>query len=153
MSDERFTLDTSILIYAVDARDKNKHRTASDIIRGASARDCWLTNQVVCEFFAVATRKMRMPPSEAAAQGRDWMVLFPGVETTREAIRVALAEAKSGRLSFWDALLLAAAEQAGCVVALSEDMADGTRLSNLVVRAPFASGGVSEIATRLIRAH
>jgi predicted nucleic acid-binding protein len=39
----------------------------------------------------------------------------------------------------FDALLLATARQAGCTVALSEDMHDGARLDGIVVRNPFAN--------------
>lgn len=78
------------------------------------------------------------------------MSLFRDAPTTREAVIRAMVEAEEGRFSFWDALLLAAAEEAGCTVCLSEDMADGAKLGRLVVRAPFAAGGLSQASRELL---
>ena len=148
MSDERFTLDTNVLIYAIDPRDPAKRATADAIIAAAARLDCWLTNQALAEFFSVAVRKMRMPPAVAAAHVTNWIVLFPGIETSRQAISLAMAEAEVGRLAFRDALLLASAAEAGCTLALSEDMAEGATLGGLVVRSPFAPGGGASPAAR-----
>ncbi len=103
-------------------------------------------NQALAEFFVVATSKLGMPEDEAAAQVRDWMILFPGIEATREALAAALAEAEAGRFAFWDALLLATAEGAGCTMVFSEDMQDGARVGGVTVRTPFANDGLSHAA-------
>ena len=151
MNGERITLDTNILIYAVDPRDAEKHAAALAIVHAAAAQDCWLTNQALSEFFATAIHKMKMPIRVAAAHVEDWMVFFPSAETTRDAIRKAIRATESGKFSYWDALLLAAAEEAGCAVVLSEDMADGAKLGAVTVRAPFAHDGISPAASRLLR--
>jgi predicted nucleic acid-binding protein len=44
----------------------------------------------------------------------------------------------------FDALLLATAREAGCTVALSEDMHDGAALGGIVVRNPFADGALAD---------
>jgi predicted nucleic acid-binding protein len=62
----------------------------------------------------------------------------------------ALAEAMVGRFGYWDALLLASANEAGCAVCFSEDMADGTRLGAVEVIAPFGPGGLSEHALAIL---
>ena len=41
------------------------------------------------------------------------------------------------RLSWWDSLIVAAAQMQGCSVLLTEDLHDGTAFGNLVVRSPF----------------
>lgn len=150
MSAERFTLDTNLLVYFLDSRDPVRHGAAIELVSQAVRCDCRLTAQALAEFFAVAIRKLRLRPAEAAAQVRDWMVLFPVDAASPAALDRALTEAEAGRFSFWDAMLLAAAEEAGCTLCLSEDMQDGARLGNLTVRSPFAEGGLSEAARRLL---
>jgi predicted nucleic acid-binding protein len=63
--------------------------------------------------------------------------LFPTATADADALRLALQASERGQLAFWDALLLVTARQAGCVVVLSEDMADGVRLNGLTVQNPF----------------
>ena len=41
-------------------------------------------------------------------------------------------------LSYWDAAILAAAQQSGCDLVLSEDMTNGLAYGNVTVRNPFA---------------
>jgi predicted nucleic acid-binding protein len=51
MSAERFTLDTNMLVYAVDAREGYKRELAIRIIEAAVGLDCPLALQVVGEFY------------------------------------------------------------------------------------------------------
>ena len=91
------------------------------------------------------------PPAEAAVQAAYWLELFPTVTASPAALRAALAEATAGRASYWDALLVATAAEAGCTIVLTEDMSDGSILSGVRVHNPFApSGGLTETARRLL---
>jgi len=91
------------------------------------------------------------PPAEAAAQAADRLELFPTVTASPAALRAALAEATAGRASYWDALLVATAAEAGCTIVLTEDMSDGSILSGVRVHNPFApSGGLTETTRRLL---
>src|SRR5262249_18640546 len=127
MSAERFTLDSNVLVYVVDHRDPQKHVIALEIVRRAPLRGCHLTNQCLGEFFWAATRRVRAPVHEVADRMLDFLRAFPSVTTNRSALEAAAREARAGRFAFWDAVFLAAAEEAGCIVALSEDMHDGAR--------------------------
>lgn len=147
----RFTLDTNVLIYSVDAAAGPRHEVAREVVELAVGRDCWLTLQAVSEFYAAATRKGRMPAGDAAAQGSDWLDLFPTLSASAATVRTALAVAVSGRLSYWDALLLATAAEGGCTAVLTEDMADGAVLEGVQVVNPFgADGRLSAGAVRLL---
>jgi predicted nucleic acid-binding protein len=54
-------------------------------------------------------------------------------------------------MSYWAALLVACAREAGCRVILTEDMTDGANLGGVLVHNPFsASGGLGEVARRLL---
>jgi predicted nucleic acid-binding protein len=147
----RFTLDTNLLVYAIDSTAGPRHEIAVEIVQRAARLDCWLTLQAVSEFYAVATRKGIVPPPDAAAQAADWLKLFPCAAASAAAVRIALGDAVAGRASYWDALLIATAGEAGCVWILTEDLADGTDASGVHVHNPFsASGGLTEEARSLL---
>jgi predicted nucleic acid-binding protein len=126
------------LIYAIDRSSPVKHKRAIAIVDGAAELDCVLTMQAVGEFFFVTTRKGIVSTRDAAAQADSWLTIFPTTTPKPDAMRVAFAEVVLRRLAFWDAMLLATANDADCELVLSEDMQDGLRFGNLMVRNPFA---------------
>jgi predicted nucleic acid-binding protein len=65
MSAERFTLDTDILVYAVDARERRKREFAIRIIAAAAGLDCPLALQAVGKFYAAASVKLKLGPKDA----------------------------------------------------------------------------------------
>ncbi len=75
---------------------------------------------------------------------------FETFPSSKPAARAALIEMAAGRLSYWDALMLASAAEAGCTVMLSEDMQDGAILFGLEIVNPFAAGGLSARAAELL---
>jgi predicted nucleic acid-binding protein len=153
MSDEspRFSLDTNLLVYSIDNAAGVRHRLAREIVDRAVECDCWLTLQAVGEFFAAVTRKGVVPPAEAGAQAADWLELFPTVAASPSAVRAALFAASGGRASYWDALLIATAAEAGCSILLTEDMAAETQLSGVRIHNPFAaSGELTELTRSLL---
>lgn len=146
-----FTLDTNLLVYSVDNSAGPRHRAAIEIVDRATERDCYLTLQALSEFYAVVTRKGMVRRPEAAAQAENWLAAFRCVTASAEAARSALADAAAGRASYWDALLLATAREAGCAVLLSEDLADGADFAGIRIHNPFsATGGLSALACRLL---
>ena len=148
---ERFTLDTNLLVYAIDSAAGLRHQLAREIIEHAVHLDCWLTLQAVSEFYAAATRKGIVPPLDAAAQAADWLDLFPCAAASEASVRTALGEAANGRASYWDALLVATAGEAGCIAILTEDLADGAEMSGVRIHNPFsAAGGLTDQACRLL---
>lgn len=77
----------------------------------------------------------------------DLITLFATVGYDTDALEVAAIEVNAGRFSFWDAVLLATAEEAGCTICFSEDMKDGATLGSITVINPFGPGGLSAAAT------
>jgi len=150
MSAERFSLDTNILVYALDGGGGLKHEVAAEIVDRATERDCWLTLQSLSEFYVAVTRKSLVSKQEAAAQVEDWLLLFPTLAVTPLAIRAALAHAEAGRASYWDALLVETAGEGGCAFLLSEDMTDGGRLGAVTVANPFGAHGMAPTAARIL---
>jgi predicted nucleic acid-binding protein len=152
MSDRCFTLDTNILVYALDRRAGERHALASRIIRHAVLADCRLTLQAVSEFYAVVTRKRLISSAEAAAQAQDWLEMFRTVAASANTVGSALTTAASGRASYWDALLVATAAEAGCLTILTEDLADGTLLLGVTVLNPFAGNLLTPAVAALLGA-
>jgi predicted nucleic acid-binding protein len=107
--------------------------------------------QAVSEFYSVVTRKRVLPREEAGAQAADWLVLFPCAAVSASSVRTALAEATAGRASYWDALLVATAGEAGCTVLLTEDLTDGADFGGVRIHNPFSpSGELNQLACRLL---
>ena len=144
------TADTNVFVYAVDGRDTLKQTTAQSVIGTLQHRRSVIALQVLGEFQNSATRKLKMGHSVVA---RHTFVLLGGFGTfpaSRSAARAALGEMEAGRLSYWDALMLASAAEAGCTVMLSEDMQDGAILFGLAIVNPFGPAGVSARAAELL---
>ncbi|HWD58146.1 MAG TPA: PIN domain-containing protein [Stellaceae bacterium] len=147
---QRFTLDSNVLVYAVDGRAGLKHETARQIVLAAARLDCWLTFQSVSEFYVAVTRKRIVPAAAAAERVVDWMTAFRCLAVSGRTIQAALPNAVARRSSYWNALLVATAAEAGCNLVLTEDMADGTFLSGVQIHNPFVIGGMSDMTRQLL---
>src|SRR5271154_5259226 len=110
--EERFTLDTNLLVCSVDRSAGPRHHLSIEIIRQAARADCWLMLQGISEFFSAVTRKRIMPRDRAAALAGYWLDIFPHTTASVHAVRTALADAVAGRAPYWDALLVATAAEA-----------------------------------------
>lgn len=145
----RFSLDTNVLVYAVD-RDAGKHHEQSKELIGHAAQcDCVLTTQVLAEFFHVTTRKKLLEPSHASAFVHDWLEVFQVFSADYTALVNAMDAVNDHWLSFWDAMLWATALQSGCSAILSEDMQDGRRLNGVEFINPFSAEAAIRLATLL----
>jgi len=142
MNGERFTLDTNILVYSVDGEAGRRHRLASEIIELAANRDCWITLQAVSEFYAVVARKRLVPRARAAILANSWLDLFPAAAASEAAVRFAIDRATHSHVSYWDALLIATAAEAGCTAVVTEDLTDGSILNGVRVVHPFAAAAL-----------
>jgi len=91
MSAERFTLDTNLLVYAIDRDAGERHQQAIAIVDRAVEQDCVLTLQVLAELFHAVTRKGKMPIAEASEQVSDWQIMFPVVAADRQALTRAMS--------------------------------------------------------------
>lgn len=138
MNAERFTLDSNILVYALDGHAGDRHRMAAELIVQAAERDCVLTLQALAEFFFVVTRKGAMPVDDAKAQIEDWKALFPVRAAESATLTRAIAAVRDHGLAFWDAMLWACAKESGCAVVLSEYFQHGRTLKGVRFHNPFA---------------
>lgn len=134
---ERTFIDTNVLIYADDRSSGAKGEVARALIHSLmTARRGVLSIQVLQEYFAVATRKLGVD----APTARRKVELLATLEVVKPEVADVLAAIDLTRLhsiSFWDALIVRAGENAGCAVLLSEDLQAGSVISGLRVKNPF----------------
>ncbi|MBI3155489.1 MAG: PIN domain-containing protein [Burkholderiales bacterium] len=127
--------DTNVVLYLLSADAAKADRAEELIARGGT-----VSVQVLNEFAAVASRKLRMPWSEV----RDVLAQIRAVCTvepiTIEMHEKALHIAERYGLSIYDALIVSAAVLSGCKTLHSEDMQDGQVIERkLTIRNPFAA--------------
>ena len=145
----RFSLDTNILVHAVDRDAGARHDRSRVLLGRAARRDCVLTVQALAEFFHATTRKNLLPLSRASAFVRGWLDVFQVTSADTVALVDAMDAVREHRLSFWDAMLWATARQSGCSAILSEDLQDGRRLSGVEIINPFTEAAASRLAPLL----
>ncbi len=135
----RFSLDTNILVYAIDRDAGERHERSRSLLGRAARADCVLTVQALGEFFHATTRKNLLEPARAGALVRDWLDVFRIAAADGATLVDAMDAVAEHRLSFWDAMLWATVRQSGCSAILSEDMQDGRRLSGVEFVNPFTA--------------
>ena len=151
MTAERFGLDTNVLVYLVDGRDPVRQARAREVVeRAVRTGRCILSVQNLGELIVVAVRKGLATPAAAQQAVDDLTVAFTIASPTAADARVAVTAAVAGRFAYWDALLLATLERAGCTTLLSEDMGDGAALGGMTVRNPFAGDRLPDEVDRLL---
>lgn len=134
----RVFLDANVLVYAQDAGAAKKQRVSREIIaRLSSSADGVISTQVLQEFYVAVTRKLGVPPLAAKGILKTFAV-FETVQVSPALIQEAVDCSILNQLSFWDALILAAAAAAGCGVVMSEDLNPGQVILGVKVQNPFA---------------
>ena len=139
MSDKSF-LDTNILVYAYDRSQPEKQATAQALLtQGIERENAVLSSQVLGEFFVVVTRRIQTPiPADEAGQLIDFFSILPVVEVDLKLVKRAISVHKELQISYWDSLIVSAAERAGCQKILSEDLNAGQTYHGVEVENPFS---------------
>ena len=133
-------IDTNVFVYQIDSRDPRKQAIAERLVRDALASGSGCVSfQVVQEWLNTVTRKALVPLGLPQAQAYLDAVLAPLLAVTASLglYRRALDLQQRWQFSFYDALIVAAALEAGCRRLLSEDLQDGQRVESLVIENPF----------------
>ena len=139
MSD-RWFLDTNVLVYAYDTANPSKQARARALLRESiRTGDGHVSPQVLGEFFVIVTRKIAEPMSvEQATEALRSFSALPVGEIDRQLVNRAVDTVQRYRISYWDALIIAGAERAGCTRIYSEDLNDGQQYHEIQVQNPFA---------------
>jgi predicted nucleic acid-binding protein len=87
------------------------------------------------------TRKLKKPLTNARAlQVVEEYLTWAVVENTGKLLTNAIGLQQSSQISFWDAMVVQAAIEAGCDRLYSEDLNAGQRFGSLVIVNPFKHG-------------
>jgi predicted nucleic acid-binding protein len=124
---QKYFVDTNILIYAHDRSAGAKHDRARQLVeRLWTSGEGVLSTQVLQELCINLRRKVARPlPIEEIRQLIQDYLSWEIVVNTPESVLQALEIEVRYKISFWDALVLQAAESAGAAVLYSEDLAAG----------------------------
>ena len=140
MNGEAF-VDTNVLVYAHDRQAGSKTLLAQELLgRLWKEKNGVLSTQVLQEFCVNARRKFQQPMTvaevrEAVLTYQSWRL----VVNTASSILRGLEIEQRYRLSFWDAMIVQAAESAECEVLYSEDLSHGQKYGGVLVVNPFLS--------------
>jgi predicted nucleic acid-binding protein len=137
---DRFFLDTNVFVYSFDASAPAKARRAADLIRRSVATGKGIISfQVAQEFFNVALRRFAQPMSVPEAEQYLTTVFRPlmAVHSSQALYAEALRLSDTYSLSWYDALIVAAAIEGNSSLLYSEDFQHGQRFGDLQVENPF----------------
>jgi predicted nucleic acid-binding protein len=132
-------VDTNILIYAHDRSAGVKHARARQLLEQLwSSGEGVLSTQVLQELCVNLRRKVArpVPLEEIRRLIQDYLSWEVVVNTPESAIHALEIESRY-KISFWDALILHAAESSGAAILYSEDLASGQRYGSAQVVNPF----------------
>ena len=138
MSD-RYFVDTNILMYAHDASTGAKHERAKALVEELwRDRTGVVSTQVLQELAVNLRRKVRRPLDAKAvrdiiADYLTWQVIVNGGDSILEAIDLESRH----QISFWDALVVQAAQVSGAEILYSEDLSDGQTYGSVRVINPL----------------
>lgn len=135
-------VDTNVLLYVVDDREIDKRDRAR-----AWMAICWarrsgrISTQVLNEFYWNVGKKFTSALSrgDARAEVRRYQHWQPWV-IDHATVESAWAVESRYRLSYWDAMMVAAAQQQGCELLLTEDLQHDQVIDGVRVINPFRVG-------------
>ena len=130
-------IDTNVFVYFADGRDPAKQSVARSVLADAIGNpQCVISSQVLNEFANVAMKKLGMTEDEARQYVESFQSIRVVFQQSGWTVRALEIKEQHG-LQFYDSLMLAAAEAAGCSEFWSEDLTDGQMYCGLKVVNPF----------------
>ena len=145
MSDKYF-VDTNVLMYAHDTSAGEKHERAKALVEELwRDRTGVISTQVLQELAVNLRKKVRRPLDvktirDIVADYLAWQVIVNGGESILEAFELEVRY----QISFWDALIIQAAQASGAEILYSEDLSDGQAYGSVRVVNPLFNRGAED---------
>lgn len=127
-------LDTNVCVYAFDRSSPARQARAIEIL--VASPDAAISTQVLSEFGRVCLQKLGMPAVDVRA-AVEALGARPTVVVDATLISEAIRLTTSTSISYWDALIVRAAQRAGAAELLTEDLQHGQRFGDVRVVNPF----------------
>ena len=136
---DRVFIDTNVLVYSRDASEPQKQAQAmvwmAHLWKNRVGR---LSFQVLQEFFVTVTEKLTPGlDSENARRDVRSLLAWHPIHVDGRVLEGAWFIQDQHKVSWWDALILSAAQVAGCRYLLSEDLQENQELGDLRIVNPF----------------
>ena len=132
-------VDTNVLLYSEDGANRAKQSRAIEWLQALWVQRCGrLSNQVLNEFYANATKKLKpaMPAGDARAEVRRYQRWQPWV-LDQATVETAWAVESRFGFGYWDSLTVAAAKAQGCRYLLTEDLQHEQMIDGMQIINPF----------------
>ncbi len=131
-------IDTNVFLYALS--DRPEEHTKAERARQLLLDENWgWSVQVAGEFYSTATsakRQFRLSHASAAEYVKTWLS-FPTQSLNPSTTLKALLLRERFQINYWDAAIIAAAQELGCRTIYSEDFSHGQDYDGVVVMNPF----------------
>jgi len=130
-------IDTNILVYSIDQKDEDKKQKARRTLKKIiEFHQPVISTQVIKEFYVVSTSKLHADPivvKNIIHNFHNMEIVNNDLDLVEQAIDISVIS----QLSFWDALIIAAAEKANCEFVFSEDLNSGQTYRGVTVINPL----------------
>ena len=130
-------IDTNILVYTLDQKNIVKRDMARKIVKKVvESHQPVISTQVIKEFYVVASTKLKADPivvKNIIHNFHNMEIVNNDLDLIEQAIDISILS----QLSFWDSLIIAAAEKANCEYVLSEDLNSGQNYRGIKLLNPF----------------
>ncbi len=131
-------VDTNILVYSMDTHDLQKMKKSRSILKKLKKEmHGVISTQVLQEFYVVATKKLKADPITVKDIIRSFEK-FEIIIITPTIIQDAIDCSILNMISFWDALIVSAAESAKCAQLWTEDLNTGQIIRGVKVVNPLS---------------
>jgi predicted nucleic acid-binding protein len=131
-------LDTNVVLYAFDAGNPDKQKVSQELLTQAITGRSVISTQVLAEFASAMLHKISPRASAGAVmRGLDALAAIRTIAPDRDQIRRAVEARAAYGIHFFDGMIVAAAERAGCGRIWSEDLHAGQEYFGVTVRNPF----------------
>ena len=131
-------IDTNVFLYALS--DRSEEQQKAERARELLLNQNWgWSVQVAGEFYYIATsakRQFQLPHASAMEYVETWLK-FPTASLHPATVRRALQLRERYQVSYWDAAIIAAADELGCQIIYSEDISHGQDYDGVRVVNPF----------------
>ena len=132
-------LDSNIVLYAYSPENDRKRTVAAELLKRAVKGECVISVQVLSEVASALLYKMT-PRASAndVSEILDLLAPIPTICPDQEVVRRAVQANAQFGIHFYDGMIVAAAERAGCTKIWSEDLNPGQEYFGVKVENPFA---------------
>ena len=132
-------IDTNVLVYLFDKNEDVKKSQSVRLLqkfKTDTKERAVISTQILQEFYVSCVKKLKIDPL-IVKRYITQLENFEIVQITPALINSAIDKSILNQLSFWDSLVIAAAETAKCKILLTEDLNHGQKIQGIKIENPF----------------